>query len=306
MTKILSVADLSTNLVELDSHPGLEHLRRYSPTGVTAQRWAPVEAALGQLWEDVTELDALSDSDKIADVLQRLNAAYPKVKEFLDTVDQINATVAKLLAPPLRQLDATGGSVPKEVTDLLGLSASDPLSLTTEEIEQRIALIAELVELQTNWPKAIAETAARLDALRDAVRHAAQTRERATQKVLSGPLPVAADLEPKLRAALGRMVAPDPTALRELQRRIGSALQRVRQDEALAQGLLDRRTELKGRLKAYEAKTARLGLAEDAELLSARGLATGLLTKQPCDLRAATQAVVDYQQMVSAKREKTQ
>ena len=158
---------------------------------------------------------------------------------------------------------------------------------------------------RTNWPQAISETAARLDALRDAVRHAAQTRERATHKVLTGPLPVAADAEPKLRAELDAMTTPDPTALRELQRRIESALQRVRQDEALAQGLLDRRTELRGRLRSYAAKAARLGLAEDQDLLSSRRIAAGLLTRQPCDLRAVTQAVVDYQQMLTAKREKT-
>ena len=73
----------------------------------------------------------------------------------------------------------------------------------------------------------------------------------------------------------------------------------------LAQGLLDRRTELKGRLKAYEAKAARLGLAEDPDLLSSRRIATGLLSRRPCDLRAVTRAIVDYQQMLAEKREKT-
>ena len=141
--------------------------------------------------------------------------------------------------------------------------------------------------------------------MHDAVRHATQTREHATQKVLTGPLPVAADAEPRLRAELDAMTTPDPTALREVQRRIESALQRVRQGEALAQGLLDRRTELRGRLRSYEAKAARLGLAEDQDLLSSRRIASGLLTRQPCDLRAVTQAVVDYQQLLTAKREKT-
>ena len=177
--------------------------------------------------------------------------------------------------------------------------------MTTGEIERRIAEIAELAALQANWPEAVAETDARLNALRDAVRHAAQTRERATQKVLTGPLPVAADAEPKLRTELESIAATDPAALRELQRRIGSALQRVRENEALAQGLLDRRTELKGRLKAFEAKAGRLGLASDPELLSSRRFATGLLSRLPCDLRAVTQAIVDYQQMLAEKREKT-
>ena len=208
MTNMLTLADVSTKLVELESHPGLEHLRRYSPTGVTAQRWALVEAALGQLWDDLAGLEGLSDSDEIADGLERMNAAYPEVKEFLDAVDEINTTVAKQIAPLLKQIDAAGAAVPKEVTDLLAVSASDPLSLTTDEIERRIAAIAELAALQANWPEAVAETAARLDALRDAVRHAAQTRERATQKVLTGPLPVAADAEPKLRTELESMRRP--------------------------------------------------------------------------------------------------
>ena len=73
----------------------------------------------------------------------------------------------------------------------------------------------------------------------------------------------------------------------------------------MAQGLLDRRTELSGRLKAYEAKAVRLGVAEDPDLLSSRRIATALLSRRPCDLRAVTRAVADYQHMVSVKREKT-
>jgi hypothetical protein len=66
---------------------------------------------------------------------------------------------------------------------------------------------------------------------------------------------------------------------------------------------LDRRTELKGRLKAYEAKATRLGPAEGPDLLSSKRIASGLLSRQPCDLRAVTKAVADYQ-MVAEKREK--
>ena len=303
--KILTLAALTTKLVELESHPGLEHLRRYPPTGVTEQRWALVEAALGRLWDDLAELEGLSDADEITDVMERVTAAYPEVKEFLDAVDETNSTIAKQLAPLLKQIDAAGAEVPNGVTDLLAVSACDPLSLTADEIESRMTAIAEIAALQANWPDAVAATGLSLDALRDAGQRAAQTRERATRKVLTGPLPVCTDAEPKLRAELDSMAAPDPSALRELQRRIESALQRVRQDEKLAQGLLDRRNELKGRLKVYEAKAARLGLSDDPDLLSSRRIASGLLSRQPCDLRAVTQAIVDYQQVVAAKREKT-
>jgi len=291
----LSVDRLSADLVALDNHPGLEHMRRYPPTGVTARRWSVIEPVLAQLWVDIAS----------ATELTRIRGDFLKAKEFLDAVDEINTTVAKGLAPLLKRLDDAGTAVLQEVTDLLTLSASDPLSLKTDDVERRMAAIAELTALQENWPEAVAATAVQLDALRDAVRHASQTRQRATQNVLTGPLPVSTDIEPELRAELESMTAPDPTALRELQRRVATALEHVHQDERLAHGLLDRRDELQGRLKVYEAKATRLGLADDPDLVSSRRIAAGLLSRRPCDLRAVTQAVVDYQQLVSAKREKT-
>ncbi len=257
------------------------------------------------MWDDLAELKGHSDSDEVADGIERLNAAYPEVKEFLDAVDEINTLVAKAVAPSLKKLDAAGAAVPKEITDLLAVSATDPLSLTAHDVDRKSAEIAELAAMQANWPEAVAAAAMRLDTLRDAGQQAAQARTRVEQTVLAGKLPASADDEQGLRAELESMTAPDPAALVELQRRIESALQHVQRDEELAQGLLDRRTELNGRLKAYEAKAARLGLAEDPDLLSSRRIATGLLSRQPCDLRAVTQAVTDYQQMVAEKREKT-
>ena len=293
---IRTLAELSAKLVELESHPGREHLRRYPPVGATAQRWAIIDAMLGRLWDDLADQ---------TDDFEQADAAYPAIMELLDSVDTINTAVAKQLAPLLTQIDAAGVPEPNDVTDLLAVSASDPLSLTTGDIGRRIASISELVAFMVNWPDAVAETTKHLDDLREAILDATHTRESATQKVLTGPLPVADDTEPTLRAELESITAPNPAALRDLQRRIESALQRARQNKALAQGLLDRRTELKGRLKAYEAKATRLGLAEDTDLLSSQRHAAGLLTRQPCDLREVTQAIVDYQQLVTAKREKT-
>lgn len=62
--------------------------------------------------------------------------------------------------------------------------------------------------------------------------------------------------------------------------------------------LLDRRTELRGRLEAYRAMARRQGRAEDAELAAYHEAARDLLWAAPCDLRAATRAVARYQQAV--------
>jgi hypothetical protein len=366
------VAAMSATLIELESHPGLEHVRRYPPTGVTAQRWSVIEKSLAQLWEDLGRMTSILDSARavrarrsnidddgraelagllfgrplevsrqriplaqrtitgpaeavesvgLADIVDRMRADYPAVAEFFDAVDAINSLVAQRLAPTQDRLDGAGVAGPKEIADLLTVSATDPLSLTPQEVERRIRAIADGVEqrsaeladlaaLQASWPHALETTALQLDALRDATQRAERVRARVEQIVVSGPLPVHANAEPDLRAALESMAArsitePDPAALRSLRHWIEAALRVVGEDEQLAQGLLDRRSELSGRLTAYQAKAARLGLGEDPDLLACGRIAAGLLSRQPCDLRAVTRAIADFQQMIVQKQGKT-
>jgi hypothetical protein len=256
------------------------------------------------------------ESVGLADIVDRMRADYPAVAEFFDAVDRVNSLVAERLAPTQDRLDEAGAAGPKEIADLLTVSAMDPLSLTPQDVEQRVRAIADSVErrstelaelaaLQANWPDALAAAALQLDALRDVTQRAARVRARAEQIVLSGPLPVHADAEPELREALKSITAPDPAALRSLRHRIEAALRVVGEDEQLAQGLLDRRSELSGRLTAYQAKAARLGLGEDPDLLACGRIAAGLLSRQPCDLRAVTRAITDFQQMIVQKQGKT-
>jgi hypothetical protein len=350
------VAAISATMVEIDNHAGLAHVRRYPPTGVTAQRWTVVEKSLGQLWEDLTRMTSilesaqmlrarrpkLDDDDRVeltrllrerplevtreriplaqrqisdpdeavvcvglADTAERMRAGYRPVVEFLDAVDGINSLIAQRLASSQQRLDEAGVAGCSEIAELLAISATDPLSLTPDEVEERIGAIAELATLHANWPAAVAKTAFELDALRDATQHGAQVRVRAEQLVSAGPIPADTDPEPALRAELRSISTPDPAALRSLQHRIEAALQNVSANERLAQGLLDRRSELRGRLTAYQAKAARLGLGEDPDLLASSRIASGLLSRRPCDLRAVTRAVNDYQQLVVRKRDRT-
>lgn len=59
------------------------------------------------------------------------------------------------------------------------------------------------------------------------------------------------------------------------------------------------RAELRGRLDAYRAKVARLGLAEDPVLIERYDQARRLLWSAPCDLAAAERTVRRYQQAVA-------
>ncbi|WP_329132099.1 hypothetical protein OG552_12055 [Streptomyces sp. NBC_01476] len=59
------------------------------------------------------------------------------------------------------------------------------------------------------------------------------------------------------------------------------------------------RAELRGRLDAYRAKVARLGMAEDPVLIERYDQARRLLWSAPCDLAAADRTVQRYQQAVA-------
>jgi hypothetical protein len=69
----------------------------------------------------------------------------------------------------------------------------------------------------------------------------------------------------------------------------------VRETAAAA---LDKRDELRGLLRAYKAKAARLGAAEDPDLAAQFDTAYGLLWTAPCDLTAAQAAVAAYQRAI--------
>jgi hypothetical protein len=63
---------------------------------------------------------------------------------------------------------------------------------------------------------------------------------------------------------------------------------------------IDKRDELRGLLRAYKAKAARLGAAEDPGLAARHDQAHGLLWTAPCDLAAAEAAVAAYQRAILA------
>ncbi|MET0703668.1 MAG: hypothetical protein ABWY93_28830, partial [Mycobacterium sp.] len=226
-SRATEVAAITATLLELDSHPGREHLRSFPPTGVTAQRWAVVQQSLGQLWEDLGRMTSIlesaravrarrgkpTDDDRaeltrwlrdrplevarrriplaqrvitsagetvdyvgLTELAERMRAGYPVVAEFLDAVDAIDSLVANGLAAPQARLDEAGATGPPEMAELLVVSASDPLSLTTADVERRIRLIAhavdrrsseltELAALQANWSESLASTATQLTLL---------------------------------------------------------------------------------------------------------------------------------------------
>ncbi|MBB5934947.1 hypothetical protein FHS42_001997 [Streptomyces zagrosensis] len=84
--------------------------------------------------------------------------------------------------------------------------------------------------------------------------------------------------------------------LESLEQRVEDELLRARESLTSVTAPLAIRAELRGRLDAYKAKVARHGMAEDPLLMERYDAARRLLWSAPCDLRAAEQCVLRYQQ----------
>ncbi|WP_267243953.1 hypothetical protein [Streptomyces sp. PR69] len=83
--------------------------------------------------------------------------------------------------------------------------------------------------------------------------------------------------------------------LESLEQEAEDELLRARESLTAVTAPLAVRAELRGRLDAYRAKVARHGLAEDPLLIERYDAARRMLWSAPCDLRAAEQAVLRYQ-----------
>ncbi|MGV9614742.1 hypothetical protein [Nocardia xishanensis] len=256
----------------------------------------------------------------LADTVDRMRATFPRIAAFLDEVGAVNDMVMAGLAPLQARLDRAGTVTPElrdigeAIGELLGRSATDPLALTPSEIDARVAeigtrldraadLLAELTSITGNWDAAVAATRDRLTVLAETETRAERARAEAERKIRTGPLPVPDAAHRMLGAELTALESTpgSAAALHELRRRIAAASATAASAAELAQGLLDRRAELRGRLAAYRAKATRLGIGADDEVTAQEKSATELLSHRPCDLAAATRAIADYQRLIAEK-----
>ncbi|MET8429197.1 hypothetical protein [Nocardia sp. NPDC004860] len=364
------IETIAATLVELDKHPGLVLLRRFPPTGVTEQRWAPARAALELMWEDFGRLGTVLDQARtargrrrldaldraeltrllrgqpvevsrstipmsqrslsgpreqieligITEMLDRMRAAFPTVVRVLDAVEAVHTRVMTDIAPLQAELTRTGMSIPElqsltsDIDALAMQVATDPLALAPDALDRRLGelsrrmreaatVLTELRAISADWDAAIERSRARVEALRKTYERADRARTEVERTILAAPLPRHPDDSAVYSAELTALEANPsvPTVLWELRQRITGALDTATRNEQLAQGLLDRRMELKGRFSSYRAKAARLGVAEDQDVLAAARIAAGLLSRRPCDLAAVTRAITDYRQLIDQK-----
>jgi hypothetical protein len=181
------------------------------------------------------------------------------------------------------------------------------------EADRARRLLEEQARVRGGYSQLRAALGGLVDDLAAAEDAVAQTHREVTEKIVEpglGPLPTAATALRARLAELDRLHARALTEaalwhrlvddLRLVEQATQQARDRASQLRALAEGLLARRTELRGRLDAYRAKAAARGLAEHAELTAEYARARELLYTAPCDLRASTRSVHAYQQTLAA------
>jgi hypothetical protein len=248
----------------------------------------------------------------LMELAQRLETSTAKLAELLTDVDHSVSTLTDRLAA---LTDALGGgagvaSLAAELAAVREQALADPLEVARggHPVADRLdRLEADLAFARNEYPRRIAE-------LRDTIGQVEAAEAEATKayavvrvKIADPGLPEVPASVPALRRRLsdveefgtagdwGRLAA----VLAALARDAGQAHEYAMRLRTAADGLLDRRTELRGRLDAYRAKAARLGFGEHPELSDRHREAYELLFTSPCELPAATRAVFRYQQVLA-------
>jgi hypothetical protein len=273
---------------------------------------------------DLTPAAAVAEMKRLfARVTETTAAAENVWNETADGLSEIGSTLdtAKAQAAALGDDEVTGqfAAAGAELEQLRGLLNADPLALwqggrvDTARLDRLRAQAAtaatragELSRLRADAERRIAGVTAAVSAAAAAWQDAMAARDRAAAKIAVPlpPPPAAMSLDTRLPALAtlkdtGRW-ARLAAELDAVAAEAAAARDRYRDAEQAASALLNRRDELRGMLDAYQAKAARLGGAEDADLTARYQRARDLLWTAPCDLAAASAAVTDYQQAILA------
>ena len=164
------------------------------------------------------------------------------------------------------------------------------------------ARCAELAAARDGWTAGIAELETALAAAA-ALHGEADRAGRRAQELVADADPPVPDPLTALRARLAALPRipgwpARATAVQDLRVAVAETTVELRTAADVAVGLVERRGELRGRFDAYRAKAARLGVVERPDVLAAGDRVHDLLWTRPCDLAAATVAVVEYQRLV--------
>jgi len=253
---------------------------------------------------------------EVAEVTSGVEAVWNAVGPPLDAAAASLADCRPLAAGLGEEIETALRGAQSSVDSARAASNADPLALLRDggvdtsaadrAREQAAAVAARITELDRVRQRA----RRRIDALTDGVAVARADRQgaigawhdAAAWLTAVPPLPPPIAAPPASLAALAasgqwsRLAAELDRAEAELATAVAGTAG-LRDSVATALG---RRDELRGLLRAYKAKAARLGATEDPALAASYDQAHDLLLAAPCDLAAAESAVAEYQRAILA------
>jgi hypothetical protein len=229
-------------------------------------------------------------------VADRLREARRLVSELGIGAGDPDAVAVAALTDRLAELDRTAATDP---LGHAGGAPADALEAILAETEAVAARLAGHVALRDRWDLDLGTVDRAVTDLAELRAEAERTWRRATE-LITGPVPpLPPDELARLRAARAGLArargwAARATGLSALRADVDDAGARLRAAHELAVGLLERRDELRGRFGAFRARAARLGRAEDPQVLALDARIQRLLWTKPCDLAAATRELASY------------
>ena len=246
--------------------------------------WGAAGAAIAPVTATMSALSALGGDLGDASGLAALDRRATLLRE-------------QVLADPLGV--APGGRVSATI-------ASEVTALTADLRTAR-ARLREQSLVRDAYPQRIAALGRDIEALEAAEQGARDAYARAVEKIASPGLPAAPQSGSVLRARVAELdtlrAKSDWRRLADTVTTVEASIARARERAAdlasAADGLLDRRNELRGRLEAYRAKAASNRLEEHDAVSPLHSTAHTLLYTAPCDLPAATRAVMAYQRALA-------
>ncbi|BAJ31244.1 hypothetical protein KSE_54690 [Kitasatospora setae KM-6054] len=267
--------------------------------------WSALPARIDLLLAELGRVQMLAGSVGVRP------GGHPLADDLAELAEQLTALRTLVVSDPLalwrpsrvpaqRGREAAGGAwtSPAGAVDTAGF---DRMGRRLDDVRVELEGLLRLRDESHERLQQVADLLQRADLTLGEARRA---RGEVLAKIAATEVPPVPGPPSALREAIGQAVDFQQTGqwhrlgplLDALEDAAAKELGRARQALTEVAQPLAVRAELRGRLEAYKAMAARLGLAEDPEVVERFEKARWLLWSAPCDLRAAAEAVGRFQQ----------
>jgi hypothetical protein len=264
--------------------------------------WTALPARIDLLTAEVQRVRSLAHSVGVRP------GHHPAGDELEQICTDLAELRARVIADPLEFWKPAAGGTLSGRTGAADTSRYDRAARALEEVRREVEAVLRVRDEADERLYRLRDVLSRADAT---LAEARAARGEVLAKIAASEVPAVSGPPSSLRERIaaaaeyrrsGRWHLLSPL-LDELEQGADDELVRARESLTAVTEPLAVRAELRGRLDAYRAKAARIGLAEDPELLERYDMARRMLWSAPCDLRAAEAAVRRYQQAMAQAQE---